>query len=149
MAYEETKTGGHEDKAREGSSTPAIETPAVGASADVRPRVAGGGGEGTKATTDEGAESSIQEVTVNEKDGPKRTITASRRMCAAERAKRVERVFLGRNGNTGGCGGHRSKEHRHEGRGRKEPFRKGYAKRSGMRNVQCGRVRATQRARER
>ena len=62
----ETKTGGHEDKAREGSSTPAIETPAVGASADVRPRVADGGGEGTKATTDEGAERSIQEVTVNE-----------------------------------------------------------------------------------
>ena len=60
VAYEETKTGGHEDKAREGSSTPAIETPAVGASADVRPRVAGGGGEGTKATTDEGAERSIQ-----------------------------------------------------------------------------------------
>ena len=66
MAYEEAKTGGHEDKAREGSSTPAIETPAVGASADVRPRVAGGGGEGTKATTDEGAERSMQEVTFNE-----------------------------------------------------------------------------------
>ena len=66
MAYEETKTGGHEDKAREGSSTPAIETPAVGASADVRPRVAGGGGEGTKATTGEGAERSMQEVTFNE-----------------------------------------------------------------------------------
>ena len=66
VAYEEAKTGGREDKAREGSSTPSIETPAVGASADVRPRVADGGGEGTKATTDEGAERSIQEVTFNE-----------------------------------------------------------------------------------
>ena len=56
----------HEDKAREGSSTPAIETPAVGASADVRPRVADGGGEGTKAATDEGAERSMREVTLNE-----------------------------------------------------------------------------------
>ena len=36
VAYKEAKTGGHEDKAREGSSTPAIEIPAVGASADVR-----------------------------------------------------------------------------------------------------------------
>ena len=41
MAYEEAKTG-------------------------VRPRAADGGGEGTKATTDEGAERSVQEFTVNE-----------------------------------------------------------------------------------
>ena len=66
VAYGEAKTGGHEDKAREGSSTPAIETPAVGASADVRPRVADGGGEGTKATTDEGTERGIREVAENE-----------------------------------------------------------------------------------
>ena len=48
--------GCHKKKAREGSSTPVMETPAVGASADVRPRVADGGGEGTRATTYEGAE---------------------------------------------------------------------------------------------
>ena len=65
VAYEEAKTGGQEEEGREGSSTPAIGTPAVGASADVRPRVADGGGEGTKAMTDEGAERSIQEVTFN------------------------------------------------------------------------------------
>ena len=49
------EVGGHEEKAQEGSSTPVMETPAVGASADVRPRVADGGGEGTRATTYEGA----------------------------------------------------------------------------------------------
>ena len=59
MAYEEVKIGGHEEKAREGSSTPVMETPAVGASADVRPRVTDGGGEGTRATTDEGTERGI------------------------------------------------------------------------------------------
>ena len=42
------EVGGHEEKAREGSSTPVIETPAVGARADVRPRVTDGGGEGTR-----------------------------------------------------------------------------------------------------
>ena len=66
VAHEEAKTGGHKDKAREGSSTLAIETPAVGASADVRPRVADGGGKGTKAITDEGAERGIREVAENE-----------------------------------------------------------------------------------
>ena len=49
------EVGGHEEKAREGSSTPVLETPAVGARADVRPRVTDGGGEGTRTTTDEGA----------------------------------------------------------------------------------------------
>ena len=43
-------------KARGGSFTPVPETPTVGARADVRPRVTDGGGEGTRATTDEGAE---------------------------------------------------------------------------------------------
>ena len=60
------EVGGHEEKAREGSSTPVIETPAVGARADVRPRVTDGGGEGTRVTTDEGAEKGIQEVAENE-----------------------------------------------------------------------------------
>ena len=50
------EVGGHEKKAREGSSTPVMETPTVGASADVRPRVADGGGEGTRATMYEGTE---------------------------------------------------------------------------------------------
>ena len=50
------EVGGHEEKAQEGSSTPVIETPTVGARADVRPRVTDGGGEGTRVTTDEGAE---------------------------------------------------------------------------------------------
>ena len=59
-------TGKYKEKAREGSSTPVTETPAVGASADVRPRVTDGGGEGTRATTDEGAERGIQEVAENE-----------------------------------------------------------------------------------
>ena len=51
--------------------TPAVETPAVGASADVRPRVADGGGEGTKAATDEGAERGMREVAENEDTRPK------------------------------------------------------------------------------
>ena len=49
------RSGDHEEEAREGSSTPAIETSAVGVSADVRPRVADGDGEGTRATMYEGA----------------------------------------------------------------------------------------------
>ena len=48
--------GGHDEKAREGSSTPVIETLVVGARAYVRPRVTDGGGEGTRATTGGGAE---------------------------------------------------------------------------------------------
>ena len=51
------------EKAREGSSTPAIETPAVSASADVRPRVADGGGEGTRATTYEAAQKREHNIT--------------------------------------------------------------------------------------
>ena len=66
VAYEEAKTSGHEEKAREGSSTPAIETLAVSAIANMRPRVMGGGGEGTRATTDESAERGIREVAENE-----------------------------------------------------------------------------------
>ena len=66
VSYEEVEIGSHEEKAREGSSTPVTETLAVGASAHVRPRVTDGGGEGTRATTDEGAERGIQEVEENE-----------------------------------------------------------------------------------
>ena len=49
------EVGGHEEKAREGSSTPVLETPAVGARVNVRPRVTDSGGEWTRATMDEGA----------------------------------------------------------------------------------------------
>ena len=57
------KIGGHKMKAREGSSTPVMETLAVDASADVRPRVVDGGGEGTRATTYEGAQKSEHDIT--------------------------------------------------------------------------------------
>ena len=55
--------GKYEEKAREGSSTPVTKTPAVGASTDVRPRMADGGGEGTRATTYEGAQKSEHGIT--------------------------------------------------------------------------------------
>ena len=126
VAYEEAKTGGHEDKAREGSSTPAVETPTVGASADVRPRVADGGGEGTKATTDEGAERGIQEVEENEGVcALKNEHDITKDACGRAGQEGREGVPRGENGNIGGCGGHQSKEHRHGVRGRKVPFRKG------------------------
>ena len=122
VAYEEAKTGGQEEEGREGSSTPAIGTPAVGASADVRPRVAGGGGEGTKAMTDEGAERSIQEVTFNEGGTGPRERTRHPAGCVRPSGPRGSKgCSSGRNGNTGGCGGHRGVEHRHGGRGRKVP----------------------------
>ena len=55
--------GKYEEKAREGSSTPVTKTPAVGASTDVRPRMADGDGEGRRATTYEGAQKSEQGIT--------------------------------------------------------------------------------------
>ena len=51
-----SEVGRYEEKVREGSFTPVIETLAVAARADVRPRVADDGGEGTRTTTDECAE---------------------------------------------------------------------------------------------
>ena len=48
--------GKYEEKAQEGSSTPVTETPAVGIEDDMRPIGADGDGEGTRATTYEGAQ---------------------------------------------------------------------------------------------
>ena len=55
--------GKYEEKAREGSSTPVTETPAVGIEADVRPIGADGGSEGTRAMTYEGAQKRERDIT--------------------------------------------------------------------------------------
>ena len=57
------EVGGHKEKAREGSSTPVMKTPAVGKGTDVRPRMTDGGGEGTRATMYEGAQKSEHGIT--------------------------------------------------------------------------------------
>ena len=60
-----SRIGGHEAKAREGSSTPVLEISAVRPMWRHKTEEKEGGGRGTKATTVEGAERSIREVTEN------------------------------------------------------------------------------------
>ena len=88
------EVGGHKKKAREGSSTPVMETPVVGTRADVRPRVMDNGGEGMRSTTDEGIERGIHEVVVNEGVCARKSEHDITKEACAERAKRAERVFL-------------------------------------------------------
>ena len=54
-----SRIGSHEEQAREGSSTPVSETSVVQSLWRHETEEKEGGGEGTKATTDEGTESSI------------------------------------------------------------------------------------------
>ena len=61
-----SKISGHEEKAREGSSTPVPETSVVRLLWQCKTEEKEGGNEGMNATTNEGAERSIQEVAENE-----------------------------------------------------------------------------------
>ena len=139
-----SRIAGHEEKAREGSSTPLPETSTVRPPWRHKTEEKEGGGEGTKAAIDKGAERSIQEVA--ESKGV-RAEKSEHNITKDVRGQVDERMYLGMKQQ------HRRLQRELKRRaptqmsGKQRTFSKGYAERSGIRNVRCGYVRAERRAR--